>query len=74
VLLFSTVSDIELIFTVLIVHLYLLNCFKYLFAFFTGTPLGLGVLLSQCLLYFLLTEIDICELVKMTKEFKFNVQ
>jgi len=29
-------------------------------------PLSLGVLLSQCILYFVLTDIDICELVHLT--------
>jgi len=71
-LLMGSNSELLLIvFNVVIVHS---SCcillFKVSYSFFVQghpfAPLGLGVLLSQCIGYFLLTDIYCCELVHLT--------
>jgi len=74
----ATCLDIELFLLFLLFMLYF--TFLNLIAFCTGPPvsasIGLGFLLSLRILYFLLTYINICELVgqhlTITFKFKFN--
>jgi len=76
-----TCSYIELFLIVLIVligHI-VFTFFKLSFSFFVYSavllaPLGLGALLSLCVLYLLSTNVDICELVHLTTQFKVIVE